>query len=125
MTIAEVSREYDISADTLRYYERIGLLPRVNRNSSGNRDFSETDCNWVNFIKCMRHAGLSIESLIEYVTMFQQGDETIAARKELLIEQREQLENRITQMQDTLSYLNQKIERYDDEMVSCEAKLKE
>ena len=53
MTIAEVSKKYEISADTLRYYERIGLIPRVNRNASGNRDYTETDCNWVSFIMCM------------------------------------------------------------------------
>ncbi len=70
MLIAEVSKKYDIAADTLRYYERIGLIPPVNRNSSGRRDYTEEDCNWVYFIKCMRSAGLSIEVLVEYVTMF-------------------------------------------------------
>jgi DNA-binding transcriptional MerR regulator len=112
MKIAEVSSKYDISADTLRYYERIGLLPTVTRDSSGNRDYSEVDCNWVTFIKCMRHAGLSIEALIEYVEMFQQGDSTLEARKELLLEQRAQLRQRIGELQDTLSYLDKKIENY-------------
>jgi DNA-binding transcriptional MerR regulator len=86
MNIAEVSEKYSISQDTLRYYERIGLIPPVNRNKSGIRDYTEEDCRWVEFIKCMRGAGLPIEALIEYVTLFQQGDETIEARKELLIE---------------------------------------
>ena len=90
MMIAEVSKKFDLSKDTLRYYERIGLLPGVNRNS-GIRDYTEEDCNWVEFIKCMRSAGLPIEVLIEYVGLFQQGDTTIEARKELLIEQRKQL----------------------------------
>lgn len=72
----------------------------------------------------MRHAGLSIEALIEYVTMFQKGDETILARKELLIEQRGQLAERITQMQETLSYLDQKVERYEETHLKYEAKLK-
>ena len=58
MTIAEVSKKYDISADTLRYYERIGLIPPVNRNRSGIRDYTEADCRWVEFAKCMRGAGL-------------------------------------------------------------------
>lgn len=66
--------------DTLRYYERIGLIPHVNRNKSGIRDYTEEDCNQVEFIKCMRNAGLPIEVLIEYVDMFQQGDETIETR---------------------------------------------
>ena len=84
MTIAEVSKKFDLSQDTLRYYERIGLIPGVNRNKSGIRDYTEEDCRWVEFIKCMRNAGLPIEVLIEYVTLFQQGDETIEARKELI-----------------------------------------
>lgn len=74
MKINEVSKMYDITADTLRYYERIGLIPTVNRNESGIRDYTETDCNWVNFAKCMRAAGISVESLIEYVALFQQGE---------------------------------------------------
>ena len=81
MTIAQVSQKYGISADTLRYYERIGLLPPVGRTKSGIRDYTEEDCNWVNFIKCMRSAGLPVETLIEYVGLFGQGDETIPARK--------------------------------------------
>ena len=124
MTIADVSKKYDITADTLRYYERIGLLPPVHRNGSGNRDSTEEDCNWVSFIKCMRRAGLSIEALIEYVSLFNKGESTVAARKALLIEEREGLAARVGEMQQTLSYLDQKIEHYDDMMTRCENKLK-
>lgn len=124
MTIAEVSRKYNLSADTLRYYERIGLLPTVNKNSSGNRDYTEEDCRWVQFIKCMRSAGLSIEVLIEYVTLFQKGGSTITARKELLLEQRKQLAERIEELQNTLSYLDKKIDGYEDRMLKIEGQLK-
>lgn len=123
MTITEVSEKYDVSQDTLRYYERIGLIPRVNRNKSGIRNYTEEDCNWIEFIKCMRSAGLPIEVLIEYVGLFQQGDETIKARKGLLIEQRKQLISRIEEMQKTLNYLNHKIDRY-DQVVAVEQGLK-
>lgn len=124
MTITEVAKKYELSPDTLRYYERIGLLPPVNRSSSGNRDYTEEDCNWVQFIKCMRRAGLSIEALIEYVSLFQQGDSTIPTRKNLLLEERAVLEERIREMQDTLEYLNQKIEHYEDNLRKFEEKLK-
>lgn len=123
MTIAEVSKKYNISADTLRYYERIGLIPRVTRNKSGIRDYSETDCNWVQFIKCMRSAGVQIEALIEYVELFQQGDDTISARKDILIEQRELLIERLNNMQQTLERLNKKIENYDNIVNPYEKKL--
>lgn len=123
MTISEVSKKYELSADTLRYYERIGLIPPVGRNKSGIRSFTEKDCEWVNFIKCMRSAGLSIETLIEYVAMFQQGNSTIKARKELLIEQRNQLAKRMEEMQKTLERLNFKIDRYEEGLAEKEKTL--
>ena len=124
MTVSEVSRKYDISQDTLRYYERIGLIPHVNRTKSGIRDYTEEDCNWVEFIKCMRNAGLSIEVLIEYVGLFQQGDETIESRKELFVEQRRQLLKRMEDMQKTLERLNYKISVYEGAVVDAEKMLK-
>ena len=117
MTIAEVSKKYDISADTLRYYERIGLLPPVPRNKSGIRDYDEASCGWIELMKCMRAAGVQIEALIEYVALFQQGDSTINARKEILMEQRDQLMERMADMQQSLDRLNHKIERYEQVLV--------
>lgn len=113
MTIAEVSKKYELTADTLRYYERVGLLPRVHRNKSGIRDYTEEDCQWVEFIKCMRSAGLPIEVLIEYVSLFEQGDATIEARKELLMEQRKQLIQKVQETQKIIERLDYKIELYD------------
>ena len=113
MMIAEVSKKFDLSQDTLRYYERIGLIPGVNRNKSGIRDYTEEDCRWVEFIKCMRNAGLPIEALIEYVGLFQQGDATVKARKDLLTEQRKQLIAKMEDMNKTLERLNYKIESYE------------
>lgn len=124
MTITEVSEKFNISQDTLRYYERIGLIPRVNRNKSGNRDYTEEDCKWVEFIKCMRNAGLSIDVLIEYVALVEQGDETIETRKELLIEQRNHLIKRIEDMKKTLERLDYKIARYEQLLVEKEKELK-
>ena len=113
MTIAEVSKQYDISADTLRYYERVGLIPSVTRNKSGFRDYSEEDCNWVSFIKCMRRAGVQVEALIEYVSLYQRGNGTQEARKQLLIEQRDLLKAKTEEMLATLQLLENNIERYD------------
>jgi MerR family transcriptional regulator, aldehyde-responsive regulator len=124
MTIAQISKRFDLSQDTLRYYERIGLLPSVNRNKSGIRDYTDEDCKWVEFIKCMRGAGLAIEVLIEYVSLFQQGDATHEVRKELLIEQRRQLAGRIEEMQKTLGKLDGKIARYEQSVVKREKELR-
>jgi len=123
MKIAQVSEQYDISADTLRYYERIGLLPSVNRTDSGIRDFSELDIRRVEFLKCMRSAGLPIDVLIEYMELVQQGDATIAARKEILLAQREQLAARMAEMQKTLELLDYKIGVYENALLKREQEL--
>lgn len=124
MTITEVSEKFGISQDTLRYYERIGLIPPVNRKKNGIRDFTEEDCRWVEFIKCMRGAGLPIEALIDYVGLFQKGDETLEARKEILMEQRKELITKIEDMRKTLERLEHKIEIYEHLVVEKESKLK-
>lgn len=123
MTIAEVSRKYDISIDTLRYYERIGLLPPVMRDKSGFRDFTEVDCNWVEFIKCMRNANISIEALTEYVALFQEGESTHEARKTLLEEQLADLDKRIAEMQAGRERLAWKVAHYEDKMKETEKNL--
>jgi DNA-binding transcriptional MerR regulator len=120
MKIAEVSEHTGISSDTLRYYERIGLIWPVNRNSSGIRDYTDLDLRRVEFIKCMRNAGLPIEVLIEYVGLVQQGDKTIEARKEILKEQRDLLRARMKEMQKTLDILDHKIEVYENAVLKKE-----
>lgn len=115
MMISEVSKKFAVSQDTLRYYERVGLIPRVNRNNSGIRDYTEVDCGWIEFIKCMRNAGLPIEVLIEYVALFQQGSKTIKARKKLISEQRQLLQKRLADLQKTLERLDYKIQCLDEE----------
>jgi DNA-binding transcriptional MerR regulator len=123
MKIAEVSEQYGLSSDTLRYYERVGLIPPVNRNGSGVRDYNELDLRRVDFIKCMRSAGLPIEVLIEYVALVQQGDKTIDARKEILIEQRKLLVDRMNEMQKTLDILDHKIEVYEKAVLKKEKRI--
>ena len=123
MKIAEVSVQHGISSDTLRYYERIGLIPPVNRNGSGIRDYNELDIRRVEFAKCMRSAGLPIEVLIDYMELVQQGDQTIEARKEILKEQRELLLSRMQEMQKTLDILDHKIEVYENAVLNKEKEL--
>ena len=113
MIISEVSERYSMSQDTLRYYERVGLIPRVPRKPNGIRDYDESSCGWIEFIRCMRSAGLPIEVLIEYVALYQDGDSTQDARKQLLLNERNHLEQRINEMKETLMRLNKKIAHYD------------
>ena len=120
MKISHVSEQWGIPVDTLRYYERIGLLPAVNRSDSGIRDYSELDLRRVEFIKCMRNAGLPIEVLSRYMDLVQQGDSTIETRKDILIRQRGQLAARMAEMQKTLDLLNHKIEVYEQQILAKE-----
>lgn len=116
MTIKEVSEKYGISQDTLRYYERVQVIPAVTRTSGGIRDYQEEDLKWVELAVCMRNAGLPIESLIEYQKLFQAGDETIPARLELLQSQMEILKKQKEQIEETIGRLSYKIDRYEEAM---------
>lgn len=113
MTIKEVSEKYNISQDTLRYYERIGMIPEISRTPGGIRNYQDSDLGWVELAICMRSAGLPIEALIEYVKLYQQGDATFAARLQLLQEQRENLEEQKTQLEKAINKLKYKISRYE------------
>jgi len=123
MKISEVSEQCGISSDTLRYYERIGLLPPVNRNKSGIRDYSEIDVRRVEFVKCMRSAGLPIDALIEYYGLVQQGDQTIEARKDILKAHREQLVATMAEIQKTLDLVDYKIKVYENALLKREKEL--
>jgi DNA-binding transcriptional MerR regulator len=125
MTIAEVGEQYGLSPDTLRYYERIGLLAPVPRTKGGIRDYGEMDLRAVDFIKCMRGAGVAVEALVEYVALFQKGDNTREARKEILTEQRKLLVARIAELQKALDKLDFKIANYDTAVLEAEKKLKD
>lgn len=123
MTIAEVSKKVNLSADTLRYYERIGLIPEVNRTESGIRDYTEKDLDCLEFVICFRNAGVSIETLIEYIKLYKKGDSTIEARKQLLISQREVMQKRLDEIQKTFEKLNFKIDNYEKILIEREKEL--
>ena len=113
MTIGEVSKKFGMTADTIRYYERIGLLPYIPRQKNGIRDFDEEACKWVHFIKCMRSAGVQIEALIEYVTLMKNNDDP-QRRRDILIQQRVKLLDKLEQLQSTIERLDFKIEHYNE-----------
>ena len=116
MTIKEVSEKYGLTQDTLRYYERVGVIPAVTRTSGGIRDYQEEDLKWVELAVCMRNAGLPIESLIEYQRLFQAGDSTIPARLDLLKDQMDVLQKQKAQIEETMARLSYKISRYEEAM---------
>lgn len=113
MTIKEVGEKFRVSEDTLRYYERVGMIPPVARTAGGIRHYDETAIRWVELAVCMRNAGLPVEAIIEYVRLYGQGDATISARLALLRRQRENLLAQKKRIEETLGRLNYKISRYE------------
>lgn len=113
MTIKEVSQQFGISQDTLRYYEREGMIPAVPRTAGGIRDYREEDLRWVELALCLRSAGLPVEVIAEYVQLSRQGDATIGARLSLLTAQREALLAQQRQISAAIGRLEHKISVYE------------
>ena len=113
MTIKEVSEQLEITQDTLRYYEKVGMIPSVTRTEGGIRNYQEDDIAWVKLATCMRSAGLPVKVMIDYLNLYKQGNSTIQARCTLLKEQREKLLEQKKQIEETLEKLNYKIARYE------------
>lgn len=114
MTIAEVAKKYNLTPDTLRYYERIGLVSNVPRSENGIRNYDDKTCKRIEFIKCMREAGVEIAMLIEYIELFEKGKSTVKARKQLLEEQRDKLLEKQKSINQTVDRLNYKLELYNE-----------
>ena len=123
MNIKKVSEITDVSADTIRHYERIGLLPRITRTNSGVRDFTEREIGILEFVRCFRKAGMSVEALIEYISLLEEGEGTERERLRLLTEQRDEMDDRIYELNQARERLNYKIENYENIIQKHEQKL--
>ena len=123
MNIKKVSEVTGISADTIRYYERIGMMPRVTRNQSGIRDFTEREIGLLEFVRCFRKAGVSVEALIDYVALLEEGEGTEEARLAILKEQAEKLDARLAELQAARERLAYKIDNYQELISQSERKL--
>ena len=113
MTIKEVCEQFSLTPDTLRYYERAGVIPQVSRTPGGQRYYSEEDISWVNNAVCMRNAGMSVEAIAEYVRLYRQGDGTLAQRRDLLCRERNRLRERMAELEGAMRLLDYKISRYE------------
>ncbi|MDT2524331.1 MerR family transcriptional regulator [Enterococcus raffinosus] len=123
MNISEVAEKFDMTPATIRYYEKQGLIPPITRNSVGVRDFEEEDISWVEFIKCMRDSGLSIDSLAKYSELYQQGSATLIERKKILIDEYQKLLEKQKLINGTVARLEAKLENYDQMIQECEQQI--
>lgn len=120
MLISKVAEKFDLSVDTIRYYEKAGLIDPVAKDASGNKDYQEKELRRINFIKCMKAAGLSIENIRNYVDLFHEGLETIPQRKKILESQLVELVAKRKELDETIAYLHQKIENYEQTLIKRE-----
>lgn len=112
MTIKDVSEKFDLSKDTLRFYEKKGLIGPVKKTNSGIRDYDKEDLARIEFIKCMRNAGLPVDVLKRYINLFDEGIKTRKERQKILEEQRDVLKEKLDDMKKAYETLNYKIELY-------------
>jgi DNA-binding transcriptional MerR regulator len=112
-SIAEVAEKTNLTSHTLRYYEKEGLLPFVDRSDSGNRDFKDKDLEWLELICCLKNTGMSIKKIKEVIGLYLKGDHTLDVRREIFINHREEVINQIAELQKNLDKINCKINYYD------------
>jgi len=120
MQMKEVCKKFDLTPDTLRYYEKVGLIGEVPRDNNDYRVFSERNLNEIYFSKVMRKAGIPVQRLAEYINLVQIGEETVEDRKNILLEEREMIRKNVEELQATLDILDGKISNYDERILSFE-----
>jgi DNA-binding transcriptional MerR regulator len=113
-TISEVAAHTGMSAHTLRWYERIGLMPHVDRSHTGQRRFSNRDLDWLELVGKLRLTGMPVSDMVRYAELVRAGEHTFAERRELLVATREDVLRRMAELQDTLAVLDYKIDFYAD-----------
>lgn len=123
MTIKEVAKKTGVSADTLRYYERIGLLPAVPRKSNGIRDYDEFFIDWIAFIQDLKSVGMSLEAILDYISLAKLGEVSRKERKQLLVEVQHILLNKIKMLHTMVEKNNYHLEHYDDVLLPKTNKL--
>ena len=107
-TVGEMAKRLEVPASTLRYYDKEGLLPFVERSSGGIRMFRDSDFEWLQVIGCMKKAGMSIRDIRQYIQLALQGDDTIDTRLKMFQHQREVLVQQMAEMQHTLETVEYK-----------------
>lgn len=121
MNSKQAADMFGLTVDTLRYYERVGVIPPVERDKNGYRNYRKNDLNWIFLAKSLRNAGLSIESMVEFATLAQMNGQKRLAQKKILEEQLIEIDARLEEMQQTRKLLQYKIDTYDEHLAQFEA----
>lgn len=114
--ISEASNILNIKPSTLHYYERVGILTNISKNTSGHRIYTEDDIAFLKIIRCMRHTGMKIGDIKNYVALFQQGDDTLSTRHAIFVKQKQQLVKQMLDIKAYLTYVDEKINYYEQKI---------
>lgn len=114
MKIKEAAIITGISENNLRYYEKIGLIPKIQKDVSGVRDYSEEDIRWIKFILKFKETGAKLEYIKEYMHLAYSNEDTKEKRRSILLNVENELETQIEHLQDCLNIVRYKIKNYDD-----------
>lgn len=115
-TPGQVAEKTGFSLDTLRYYERIGLLDDIARNSGGQRVFTEDDVAWLRILRCLRDTGMPIQRMVRYAELARGGDATVPERLELLREHDQEIDEKIAHLRVEQDHIRAKIAYYQREL---------
>lgn len=117
-TIKDVSKKYNLSASTLRYYEKEGLLPEIKKNQSKQRVYQDEDLQWLDIIMCMRKTGMTIAYIKSYIELCQKGDSTIEQRYNIFLKQKEILIQQQEEIEKNINTVNYKINLYQEKLLN-------
>ena len=112
-TIGEAAQRMHLSAPTLRYYDKEGLLPFVDRSAGGARIFKESDFEWLRLIECLKSTGMPIRDIKQFIDWYMEGDTTLPQRRDMFYERRRAVEAQIETLQATLDMIDYKCWYYD------------
>ena len=111
-SITEVAKKFGMTAHTLRYYDKEGLMPYVERSSSGIRKFKDRDFEWLNIINCLKASGVPVKKIKEFVDWCMEGDNTIEKRLEFLQNHKKDVENQLSELNKHMEMIDYKIGYY-------------
>ena len=113
-TIGDISEMFSITADTLRYYEKTGVIPPIKRDENGRRVFSEDDIKWLGFVNCLKLTEMPLDNIRKYLELLKSGDKTAKMRREIIAKQKLVLGKRINELNTAMNHLDNKLKFYDD-----------
>lgn len=112
-TIKDVETMYGLPASTLRFYEKEGILPKIQRDGGGRRQYSEEELEWLQLVIALKNTGMSMDEIKRYVELLKQGDKTLENRRNMLLTHKEEVEKKMTQTLAHLEKINRKMAIYD------------